>query len=140
MAEKTKEQRIAEIKEKLDDFSKRTIRMYELVEEFIDIRKSFDEKNEELKSSNLCKAREYELFDMNYKKMCDDIKDKFDKEKVDPESLDILQNVLYEDDRIDGKMMFLVLTMWCLANIDTYPDEALCLSMDINFKLSKLKA
>lgn len=144
MAEKTKEQIIAEIKEKLDDFSKRTIRMYELVEEFVDmefvdIRKSFDEKNEELKSFNLCKAREYELFDRNYKKMCDDIEDKFDKEKVDPESLDILQNVLYEDDRIDGKMMFLVLTTWCLANIDTYPDEALCLSMDINCGLNKLK-
>ena len=139
MAEKTREQRIAEAKERLEDFLKRTIRMYELVEEFVDIRKLFDEKNEELKSSNLCKAREYELFDRNYKKMYDYIKDKFDKEKVDPESLDILQNVLYEDDRIDGKMMFLVVITWCLANVDTYPDEALCLSMDINCRLSKLK-
>ena len=137
MAEKTKEQRIAEIKEKLDDFSKRTIRMYELVEEFIDIRKSFDEKCEELKSSNLCKAREYELFDRHYKKMSDDIKDKFDKEKVDPEGLNILHNIMYEDDRIDGKMMFLVLTMWCLANVDAYPDKALCLVMEISHKLSE---
>lgn len=137
MAEKTKEQRIAEIKEKLDDFSKRTLRMYEFVEELLDIKKSFDEKCEELKSSNLCKAREYELFDRHYKKMSNDIKDKFDKEKVDLEGLDILYNVLYEDDRIDGKMMFLVLTMWCLANVDTYPDEALCLTMEISHRLSE---
>lgn len=137
MAEKTKEQRIAEIKEKLDDFSKRTIRMYEFVEELLDIKKSFDEKCEELKSSNLCKAREYELFDRHYKKMSNDIKDKFKEEKVDLEGLDILQNILYEDDRIDCKMMLLVLTMWCLANVDTYPDEALCLTMEISHKLSE---
>lgn len=139
MAEKTREQRIAEAKEGLEDFSNRTLRMYEFVEELLDIEKSFDEKCEELKSSNLCKVREHELLDEYFKKMCDDIKDKFDKDKVDPETLNILCSVLDEDDRIDGKMMFLVLTMWCLANVDTYPDEALCLSMDINCKLSKLK-
>ena len=137
MAEKTKEQRIAEIKEKLDDFSKRTIRMYEFVEELLDIEKSFDEACKELKSSNLCKVREYELFDEYYKKMCDDITNKFREEKVDLEGLDILQNILYEDDRVDGKMMYLILTSWCLANTGTYPAEALCLCMEISHKLSK---
>lgn len=137
MAEKTKEQRIAEIKEKLDDFSKRTIRMYEFVEELLDIEKSFVEKCEELKSSNLCKVREYELFDGHYKKMCDDITNKFREEKVDLEGLDILQNILYEDDRVDGKTMYLILTGWCLASTKTYPIEALCLSMEISHKLSE---
>lgn len=137
MAEKTKEQRIAEIKERLDDFSKRTIRMYEFVEELLDIEKSFVEKCEELKSSNLCKAREYELFDGHYKKMCDDITNKFREEKVDPDGLEILQNILYEDDRVDCKTMYLILTGWCLASTKTYPIEALCLSMKINYKLSE---
>lgn len=137
MAEKTKEQRIAEAKERLEDFSKRTHRMYEFVEELLDIRKSFDEKCEELKSSNLCKVREYELFDEYFKKMRNDIKDKFDKEKVDPDGLEILQNILYEDDRVDGKMMYLILTGWCLASTKTYPIEALCLSMEISYKLSE---
>lgn len=137
MAEKTKEQRIAEIKEKLDDFSKRTVRMYEFVEELLDIEKSFVEKCEELKSSNLCKVREYELFDEYYKKMRNDITNKFKEEKVDLEGLDILQNILYEDDRVDGKMMYLILTGWCLASTMTYPIESLCLVMEISHKLSE---
>ena len=137
MAEKTKEQRIVEVKERLDDFSKRTIRMCEFVEELLDIKKLFDEKCEELKSSNLCKVREYELFDEYFKKMCDDITDKFRDEKVDLEGLDILQNILYEDDRVDGKTMYLILTGWCLANTRAYPIEALCLSMEISHKLSE---
>ena len=137
MTEKTKEQRIAEIKEKLEDFSKRTLRMYEFVEDLLDIEKSFVEKCEELKSSNLCKVREYELFDEYYKKMCDDITNKFKEEKVDLDGLDTLQNILYEDDRVDGKMMYLILTSWCLANTRTYPIEALCLSMEISHKLSE---
>lgn len=137
MTEKTKEQRIAEIKEKLDDFSKRTIRMYEFVEELLDIEKSFVEKCEELKSSNLCKVREYELFDEYYKKMCDDITNKFIEEKVDLEGLDILQNILYEDDRVDDKTMYLMLTGWCLASTMTYPIEALYLTMEISHMIDK---
>ena len=136
MAEKTREQRIAEAKERLEDFSKRTLRMYEFVEELLDINKSFDDKCAELKSSNLCKVREYELFDEYYKKMCDDITNKFREENVDLEGLDILQNILYEDDRVDGKAMYLILTCWCLSNVNTYPIEALCLTMEINHKLS----
>ena len=136
MAEKTKEQTIAEAKERLEDFSKRTLRMYELVEELLDIEKLFEDKCEELKSSNLCKVREYELFDEYYKKMCDDITNKFKEEKVDPESLDILQNILYEDDRVDGKTQYLILTGWCLASTRTYPIEALCLVTEISCKLS----
>ena len=137
MAEKTREQRIAEAKERLEDFSKRTLRMYEFVEELLDIKKSFDEQCEELKSSNLCKVREYELFDEYYKKMCDDITNKFREEKVDLEGLNILQNILYEDDRVDGNTMYLILSHWCLASTSTYPIEALCLSMEISYKLSK---
>lgn len=137
MAEKTKEQRIAEVKERLDDFSKRTVRMYEFVEELLDIKKSFDDKCEELKSSNICKVRECELFDEYYKKMCDDITNKFREEKVDLEGLNILQNILYEDDRVDGNTMYLILSHWCLASTSTYPIEALCLSMEISYKLSK---
>ena len=137
MAEKTKEQRIAEVKERLDDFSKRTVRMYEFVEELLDIEKSFVEKCEELKSSDLCEAVKYKIFDKAYKKMCDDITNKFKEEKVDLEGLNILQNILYEDDRVDGKMMYLILTSWCLANTSTYPIEALCLSMEISYKLGE---
>lgn len=137
MAEKTKEQRIAEIKEKLDDFSKRTIRMYEFVEELLDIKKSFDDKCEELKSSNLYKERERELFGEYFKKMHDDITNKFKEEKVNLEGLDILHNILYEDDRVDGKTMYLILTGWCLASTRTYPIEALCLSIEISHKLSE---
>lgn len=137
MAEKTKEQRIAEVKERLDDFSKRTVRMYEFVEELLDIKKSFDDKCEELKSSDLCEAVKYKIFDKAYKKMCDDITDKFKEEKVDLEGLNILQNILYEDDRVDGKTMYLILSGWCLASTSTYPIEALCLSMEISYKLSK---
>ena len=137
MAEKTKEQRIAEVKERLDDFSKRTVRMYEFVEELLDIKKLFDDKCEELKSSNICKVRECELFDEYYKKMCDDITNKFREEKVDLEGFNILQNILYEDDRVDGKTMYLILSHWCLASTSTYPIEALCLSMEISYKLSK---
>lgn len=136
MAEKTREQRIAEAKERLEDFSKRTLRMYEFVEELLDIKKSFDEKCEELKSSNLCKVREHELFDEYFKKMCDDIKDKFKDEKVDLDGLATLQNILYEDDRVDGKTMYLMLTGWCLASTMTYPIEALCLVAEISCKLS----
>ena len=137
MAEKTREQRIAEVKEKLDDFSKRTLRMYEFVEELLDIKKSFDDKCEELKSSNLCKVRERELFGEYFKKMRDDITNKFREEKVDLEGLDILNNILYEDDRVDGKTMYLMLTGWCLANTSTYPLEALGLVMEINRRLSE---
>lgn len=137
MAEKTKEQRIAEVKERLEDFSKKTIRMYEFVEELLDIKKSFDEKCEELKSSNLCKVREYELFDEYFKKMRNDITDKFKEEKVDLDGLDTLHNILYEDDRVDGKTMYLMLTGWCLANTMTYPIESLCLVMEISHKLSE---
>lgn len=136
MAEKTREQRIAEAKERLEDFSKRTLRMYEFVEELLDIKKSFDEKCEELKSSNLCKVREHELFDEYFKKMRDDIKDKFKDEKVDLDGLATLQNILYEDDRVDGKTMYLMLTGWCLASTMTYPIEALCLVAEISCKLS----
>lgn len=137
MAEKTREQRIAEAKERLEDFSKRTVRMYEFVEELLDINKSFDDKCEELKSSDLCEAVKYKIFDKAYKKMCDDITDKFKEEKVDLEGLNILQNILYEDDRVDGKTMYLMLTCWCLANVNTYPAEALCLSMEISYKLGE---
>ena len=137
MAEKTKEQRLAEAKERLEDFSKRTLRMYEFVEELFDIEKSFDEKCKELKSSNLCKVREYELFDEYYKKMRDDITNKFKDEKIDLDGLDTLRNILYEDDRVDGKTMYLMLTGWCLANTSTYPLEALGLVMEINRRLSE---
>ena len=137
MAEKTREQRIADVKERLEDFSKRTLRMYEFVEELLDIKKSFDEKCEELKSSNLCKVREYELFDEYFKKMRDDITNKFKEEKVDLEGLDTLQNILYEDDRVDGETMYLMLTGWCLASTMTYPIESLCLVMEISHKLSE---
>ena len=111
--------------------------MYEFVEELFDIEKSFDEKCKELKSSNLCKVREYELFDEYYKKMCDDITNKFREEKVDLDGLDTLRNILYEDDRVDGKTMYLMLTGWCLANTSTYPLEALGLVMEINRRLSE---
>lgn len=134
---KTKEQRIAEVKERLENFSKRTIRMYEFVDELVDIMKSFYEECEKLKSSDLCEVVERKMFDKAYKMMVDSITDKFREEKVDLEGLNILQNILYEDDRVDGKMMCLVLTAWCSASVDSYPVESLCLSSKINRILSE---
>lgn len=134
---KTKEQRIAEVKERLENFSKRTIRMYEFVDELVDIVKSFYEECEKLKSSDLCEVVERKMFDKAYKMMVDSITDKFREEKVDLDGLSILQNILYEDDRVDGKMMYLVLTAWCSASVDSYPAESLCLSLEINRMLSE---
>lgn len=134
---KTKEQRIAEVKERLENFSKRTIRMYEFVDELVDIVKSFYEECEKLKSSDLCEAVERKMFDKAYKMMVDSITDKFREEKVDLEGLNILQNILYEDDRVDGKMMYLVLIAWCSASADSYPAESLCLSLEINRMLGE---
>lgn len=134
---KTKEQRIAEVKERLEDFSKRTIRMYEFVDELVDIVKSFDEECDKLKSSDLCKSAVDKMFDEAYKMMVNHLVSKFEEEKVDLESLNILQNVLYEDDRVDGKMMYLMLTAWCQASADSYPAESLCLSLEINRMLSE---
>lgn len=132
MAEKTKEQRITEVKERLENFSNRTVRMYEFVDELIDIVKLFNCECEELKSSDLCKAVKDKMFDKAYKVMVDSIIDKFREEKVDLAGFNILKNILYEDDRVDGKMMCLMLTAWCQVSGDSYPAASLYILLKIN--------
>ena len=135
--EKTKEQRITEVKERLEDFSKRTIRMYEFVDELVDIVKSFNEECDGLKSSDLRRSVTDELFDKAFKTMTDRIVSKFKEEKVDLMCLNILQNILYEDDRVDSKAMYLILTAWCKVSAYSYPAESLYLSLEINRILSE---
>lgn len=137
MAEKTREQRMAEVKERLENFSNRTVRMYEFVYELIDIVKSFNGECEELKSSDLCKATKDKMFDKAYKMMVDSITDKFREEKVDLAGVNILQNILYKDDRVDGKMMCLMLTAWCQVSGDSYPAASLYILLQIYRILSE---
>ena len=63
--------------------------------------------------------------------MVNDIKKVINGHDIDPGTLNILQNVLFEDERVDSRLFLLVMTCWSLLNVDKYPIEALSISSKV---------
>jgi len=131
MAEKTREQRMAGVDKRISDFSSDVKRMYVLVEDVLDIYNVFSENNVKIKGLNADEEFTKSMFEVAYYGMVNGIKERIKKEDISPKVLDILINILYEDDRVDGRLMFLVMTCWCAVNVDKYPLEALSVSSKV---------
>lgn len=130
MTEKTK-QRIVEAKERLEDFSKRTISMYELTEDIVEIYNVFGVECEKIKNLDVDEVSRKKTFDIAYYGMVNDIKKVVNEHDINPDTLKILENVLFEDDRVDSRLFLLVMTCWSLLNFDKYTIEALSISSKV---------
>lgn len=136
MAEKTREQRLAEAEKRISDFTGDVKRMYVLVEDVLDVHTVFNGKCAKIKDLDADEKFTKKMLDVAYYEMVNGIKERLEKEDIDPKTLDILVNVLYEDDRVDGRLLFLVMTCWCVVNVDKYPLEALSVSSKVYAFLS----
>lgn len=136
MAEKTREQRLAEAEKRISDFTGDVKRMYVLVEDVLDVHAAFNDKYTKIKGLDADEKFTKGMFDVAYFEMVDGIKERLEKEDINPNTLKILENVLLEDDRVDGRLLFLVITCWCVVNVNKYPLEALSVSSKVYTLLS----
>lgn len=129
MAEKIREQRkkLQEVDKRLEDFSSRVKAMYVVNEDVKGIVEEYFIECDNLKHTEDEFIRR-KLFDGAYFVMVDKICKVIKQADIDVQSLDILKSVMYEDDKVDGKIMAMVLTCWCKVNVSKYHIEALALS------------
>ena len=131
MAEKTREQRMVDVDKRISDFTGNVKRMYVLVEDVLDIYNVFSDKCTKIKDLDADEKFTKNMFDVAYYEMVNSIKERLGKEDIDPKTFDILTNVLYEDEMVDGRLMYLVMTCWCVVNVDKYPFDALSVSSKV---------
>ena len=131
MAEKTREQRMADVDKRINDFSSKTREMYELTEDIVEIYNVFDGECEKIKNLDTDEASKKKTFDIAYYGMVNDIKKVINEHDINPDTLKILENVLFEDERVDSRLFLLVMTCWSLVNVDKYPLEALSISSKV---------
>ena len=131
MAEKTREQRMADVDKRINDFLNKTREMYELTEDIVEIYNVFDIECEKIKNLDTDEASKKKTFDIVYYGMVDNIKKVVNEHDINPDTLKILENVLFEDDRVDSKLFLLVMTCWSIVNADKYPIEALSISSKV---------
>ena len=129
--EKTREQRMADVDKRINDFSSKTKEMYELAEDIVEVYKVFDGECEKVKNLEVDEASRKKTFDIVYYGMVNDIKKVINGHDIDPGTLNILQNVLFEDERVDSRLFLLVMACWSLLNVDKYPIEALSISSKV---------
>ena len=60
-----------------------------------------------------------------------DIKKVINEHDINPDTLKILENVLFEDDRVDSRLFLLIMTCWSVVNTDKYPIETLSISCKV---------
>lgn len=131
MAEKTREQRMEDVNKRINDFSSKVREMYELAEDVVDVYNVFVGECEKIKNLDVDEASRKKTFDIVYYGMVDDIKKVVGKYDIDPGTLKILENVLFEDSRVDSRLFLLVMTCWSLLNVTKYPLEALSISSKV---------
>ena len=131
MAEKTREQRMADVDKRINDFLNKTREMYELTEDIVEIYNVFDIECEKIKNLDTDEASKKETFDIVYYGMVNNIKKVVNEHDINPDTLKILENVLFEDDRVDSKLFLLVMTCWSIVNTDKYPTETLSISCKV---------
>lgn len=131
MAEKTREQRMADVDKRINDFSSKTKEMYELTEDIVEVYKVFYGEYEKIKNLDVDEVSKKKTFDIVYYGMANDIKKVINEHDIDPGTLKILENVLFEDERVDSRLFLLVVTCWCVVNADKYPIEALSISSKV---------
>ena len=131
MAEKTREQRMADVDKRINDFLSKTREMYELTEDIVEIYNVFDIECEKIKNLDTDEASKKKTFDIVYYGMVDNIKKVVNEHDINPDTLKILENVLFEDDRVDSKLFLLVMTCWSIVNAHKYPVEALSISCKV---------
>ena len=131
MAEKTREQRMADVDKRISDFSSKTKEMYELAEDIVEVYKVFDGECEKVKNLDVDEVSRKKTFDIVYYGMVNDVKKVMNEHDIDPNTLKILENVLFEDERVDSRLFLLVMTCWSLLNVDKYPIEALSISSKV---------
>lgn len=131
MAEKTREQRLADVDKRIDSFSSKVREMYKLTEDVVDIYNVFNGECKKIKNLDVDEAQRKKTFDIVYYGMVNDIKKVVNEHDIDPNTLDILINILFEDDRVDSRLFLLVMTCWSAVNVDKYPVEALSISSKV---------
>lgn len=131
MAEKTREQRMADVDKRINDFLNKTREMYELTEDIVEIYNVFDIECEKIKNLDTDEESKKKTFDIVYYGMVNDIKKVVNEHDINPDTLKILENVLFEDDRVDSKLFLLVMTCWSIVNTDKYPAETLSISCKV---------
>ena len=131
MTEKTREQRMADVDKRINDFLNKTREMYELTEDIVEIYNVFDIECEKIKNLDTDEASKKKTFDIVYYGMVDNIKKVVNEHDINPDTLKILENVLFEDDRVDSKLFLLVMTCWSIVNAHKYPVEALLISSKV---------
>ena len=131
MAEKTREQRMADVDKRINDFSSKTREMYELTEDIVEIYNVFDGECEKIKNIDTDEASKKKTFDIVYYGMVNDIKKVINERDINPDTLNILERVLLEDDRVDERLFLLVMTCWSFVNADKYPVETLSISCKV---------
>lgn len=122
-----REKKLQEVDKRLEDFSSRVKAMYVVNEDVKGITEEYFNECENLKHTEDEFMRK-KLFDGAYFAMVDKICKVIEKADMDINSLNILKNVMYEDDKVDGKMMAMVLTCWSKVNVHKYPIEAFGIS------------
>ena len=122
-----REKKMQEVNKKLEDFSSRVKAMYEVNEDIKDVIQEYFIECKSLKHTE-DEFMRGKLFDGAYFSMVDKICKIIEKADMDFQSLDILKNVMFEDDKVDGKTMALALTCWSKVNASKYPMEALAVS------------
>lgn len=122
-----REKKMQEVDKKLEDFSARVKAMYAINEDVKSIVEEYFIECKSLKHTEDEFMRR-KLFDGAYFAMVDKICKVIEQADIDIQCLDILKNVMYEDDKVDGKMMAMVLTCWSKVNASKYPMEALAIS------------
>ena len=131
MTEKTREQRMADVDKRISDFSSKTKEMYELAEDIVEVYKVFDGECEKVKNLDVDEKARKKTFDIVYYGMVNDVKKVINEHDINPDTLKILENVLFEDERVDSRLFLLVMTCWSLVNVDKYPLEALSISSKV---------
>ena len=131
MAEKTREQRMADVDKRINDFLSKTREMYELTEDIVEIYNVFDIECEKIKNLDTDEASKNKTFDIVYHGMVDNIKKVVNEHDINPDTLKILENVLFEDDRVDLRLFLLVMSCWSFVNAHKYPVEALSISIKV---------
>lgn len=135
MAEKTREQRLAEADKRINDFTSDVRKMYELAEDVVEIYNVFDGECEKIKNLDVDEVSRKRTFDIVYYGMVNDIKKVVNENNISPDTLKILENVLFEDERVDSRLFLLVMTCWCMVNVDKYPVDAISISSKVHASL-----
>ena len=123
-------EKLQEVDNRLEDFSSRVKAMYVVNEDVKGITEEYFNECENLKHTEDEFMRK-KLFDGAYFAMVDKICKVIEKADIDIQCLDILKNVMYEDDKVDGKMMMIVFVCWSKVNARKYPMEALVVSKSV---------